>query len=235
MSSGASAVYEKPRSGRSICIEETPRSSRIASASTPLPASCSRTTAKSPRRKRVCASRPLREAVEVRPRARVAVDRDQLAAALEVGGEQRRVPAGAEGRVDDRLAGLHREQLAHLVGENGDVVSRAGCKTFGNILRTPFDFGQLLAPGGAVPDLEPVVDAGDDDLPAQLRVLDQLGGDHHAALFVELGLGAPRRRRCLWRRRPSGLSGSSADESRLDESIPIRTTEGVEAAVEAPR
>src|SRR5438105_1345595 len=65
------------------------------------------------------------------------------------------------------------------------------CKAFGNILRTPFDFGQLLAPRGAVPDLEPVVDACDDDFPTELRVLDQLGGNHHAALSVELGLGRP--------------------------------------------
>src|SRR5438067_1424019 len=48
MSSGASTAYENPRSGRSICIDETPRSIRIASARTPLSASCSRTTAKSP-------------------------------------------------------------------------------------------------------------------------------------------------------------------------------------------
>ena len=32
MSSGASVAYEKPRSGRSICMLETPRSKRIASA-----------------------------------------------------------------------------------------------------------------------------------------------------------------------------------------------------------
>ena len=55
MSSGASVLYEKPRSGRSICIDDTPRSSRIASASTPFSASCSSTTEKSPRRKRVWA------------------------------------------------------------------------------------------------------------------------------------------------------------------------------------
>ena len=41
------------------------------------------------------------------------------------------------------------------------------------MLRTPFDLGQLLAPGGAVPDLEVVVDARDDDVAAELRVLEQ--------------------------------------------------------------
>jgi hypothetical protein len=54
MSSGASTAYEKPRSGLSICMLETPRSSRIASASTPLSASCPSTMEKSPRRKRDC-------------------------------------------------------------------------------------------------------------------------------------------------------------------------------------
>ena len=32
--------------------------------------------------------------------------------------------AGAEGGVDDGLARLHGEELAHLVGEDGDVISR---------------------------------------------------------------------------------------------------------------
>ena len=62
------------------------------------------------------------EAVEVRLRARVAVDRDELAPAREVLREEPRVPAGAEGCVDDRLPGPNGEELAHLVGENGDVI-----------------------------------------------------------------------------------------------------------------
>jgi hypothetical protein len=48
-----------------------------------------------------------------------------------------------------------------------------GCKTFGNILSTPFDLGELALPGGAVPDLEVVVDPGDDDVAAELRVREQ--------------------------------------------------------------
>ena len=64
------------------------------------------------------------EALEVRPHTRVAVDRDEAALPLEVGREQGRVAAGAEGRVDDGLPRLHREQAPHLVGKNGDVISR---------------------------------------------------------------------------------------------------------------
>jgi hypothetical protein len=52
MSRGASVAYEKPRSGRSSCIEETPMSSRIASALISFAASWLRTIAKSPRRNR---------------------------------------------------------------------------------------------------------------------------------------------------------------------------------------
>jgi hypothetical protein len=52
MSSGASAAYEKPRSGRSICMLDTPKSRSTASAWTSLSASCPSTTAKSPRKSR---------------------------------------------------------------------------------------------------------------------------------------------------------------------------------------
>src|SRR5438309_167562 len=117
MSRGASAEYENPRSGLSICIEETPRSSRIASASTPF-----------------------------------------------------------------------------------------------------------CAPGRAIPELEPVVDTRDDDLLAQLRVLDQLSRNHHAALFVELGLGRPGEEVPL-QPPPFRAERIQRGESSVDESIPIRTTE----------
>src|SRR5918911_587799 len=61
-----------------------------------------------------------------------------------------------------------------------------GCKAFGNILRTPFDRGHLAPPQLAVPDLEVVADAGDDDLAPEARVLDQRRRQHHAALPVEV-------------------------------------------------
>src|SRR4029077_19013079 len=59
-----------------------------------------------------------------------------------------------------------------------------GCKTFGNILSTPFDLGELALPGGAIPDLEVVVDPGDDDITAELRVLEQRGRKAHSPLFI---------------------------------------------------
>src|SRR3954447_21777449 len=57
------------------------------------------------------------------------------------------------------------------------------------------DVGQLVAergvvgaPGAAIPDLEAVAGAGDDDLLAQLAVLQEEAGDHDAARGVELGV-----------------------------------------------
>src|SRR5919202_3104915 len=63
-----------------------------------------------------------------------------------------------------------------------------GCKTFGNILSTPFDLVQMRTPCGAVPDLEVVVDPGHDDLLPQPGVLAERCRHHHPALLVQLGL-----------------------------------------------
>src|SRR6476619_7544597 len=66
---------------------------------------------------------PLLEPLEVLARRRIAVDRGQLSAAGEIRCEERGVAAGTEGRVDDRLARAHSKACAHLLGENGDVIS----------------------------------------------------------------------------------------------------------------
>src|SRR6476659_7966880 len=183
MSSGASAAYEKPRSGRSSCIEETPRSSRIASARTPLPASCGRTTPKSPRRRRaftvvrfascskyvravgsrsIAISFPLPR----RPAARIAA-----------------CPPAPKVASMTVSPGSTARQARTSSERTGTWSASLGCKTFGNILSTPFDLGELALPGGAVPDLEVVVDPGDDDV-AALGVRGQGGRDAHAPLLV---------------------------------------------------
>src|SRR5918994_1006733 len=66
------------------------------------------------------------ERLEVGPHARVPVDGDELAFALEIGRQQRRMAARAEGGVDDRLPRLHVEQPPHFFREDRDVISRAG-------------------------------------------------------------------------------------------------------------
>src|SRR3954467_7123815 len=184
MSSGASAAYEKPRSGRSSCIEETPRSSRIASARTPFSASCGSTTPKSPRRSRAFAV------------VRFASCSKYVRA---VGSRSIAISFPLPRRSAARIAacppapkvasmtvspGSTARQARTSSARTGTWSASLGCKTFGNILSTPFDLGELALPGGAVPDLEVVVDPGDDDVAAELRMREQSWRDAHAALFV---------------------------------------------------
>src|SRR5438552_5987244 len=234
MSSGASTAYEKPRSGRSICIDDTPRSSRTASASAPFCASCSSTRENSPRRNRVCTPARLakRSKYERAPGSRsIAISLPRPARSAASSDACPPAPKVASTTVSP---GLTARSSRTSSARTGTWSVALVCKAFGNILRTPFHFGQFLAPRGAVPDLQPVVDAGDDDFAAQLGVLDQLGRDHHAALFVELGLGRPREEEAL--DAPAFRAERiHRGESRLDESIPIRTTVGVQAAVETSR
>ena len=61
-----------------------------------------------------------------------------------------------------------------------------GSKALGNIFRTPFELSELGPPRVAVPDLDVVVDAGDDDVPLQGPVLEQRRRDDDAALLVQL-------------------------------------------------
>src|ERR671933_2687839 len=102
------------------------------------------------------------------------------------------------------------------------------------MLRTPFDFPQVLTPGGAIPDLEVVVDAGDDDLTAQAGALREGCGDGEPALLVEL--------RCRRRGEEVALHQPALAAERiecgepcLDEAVPVGPGIGVEAAVHAPR
>src|SRR2546430_2340677 len=81
-----------------------------------------------------------------------------------------------------------------------------------------------------IPDLEVVVDSGDDDVPAELRMLDERARQHQPALLVELRLRRAREEEPV---EPAPLLAERIQrgELRLDESIPIRTTVGVEAPV----
>src|SRR3954452_23173787 len=63
-----------------------------------------------------------------------------------------------------------------------------GGQAFGNNLGAPFDVRKLAAPCVAVPDLEPVTQAGDDDVLAQRGVRQQRPAERDAALAVELAL-----------------------------------------------
>ena len=104
MSSGASTAYEKPRSGRSSCIDETPRSSRITSACTPFAASCSsdgrELAVEQPRLDAGARGGSARSTARRSGRGRSRSACRRRAGAR----EQRGVAAGAERAVDDGLA-----------------------------------------------------------------------------------------------------------------------------------
>ena len=123
MSSGASVAYENPRSGRSTCIDETPRSSRIASAVTSLTTTAQDDREISSQEAHLEAACRSLEPIEIASGARIAVDRHELPTSTEIGGEETTVTTGAERGVDHRLARLHGEKPADLVREHGDVVS----------------------------------------------------------------------------------------------------------------
>ena len=168
MSSGASVAYEKPRSGRSICIEETPRSSSTASARTPLAASCESTIAKSPRRKR--ASTP--EAALNRSKYGFTVGSRSMATSFPLPSRSRAsrracppAPKVASTTVSPGRTARSSRTSSASTGTCGSAPLL--CKTFGNIVHPPFDGLEVLRPGRPVPDLQVVVDADDHDFPLE--------------------------------------------------------------------
>src|SRR5213592_3387874 len=219
MSSGASAAYENPRSGRSSCIEETPRSSRIASARTPFSASCGRTTPKSPRMSRVFAVVRFASCSKyVR-----AVGSRSIAISFPL--PRRSAASRAAWPPAPKVAsmtvspGCMARQARTSSARTGTWSASLGCKTFGNILSTPFDLGELAPPGGAVPDLEVVVDARDDDVAAELRVLGERGRDADPPLLVELRLRGAEEEAL----HPAALLAQRVErrEPPLDEPVPV--------------
>src|SRR5438876_8515414 len=97
------------------------------------------------------------------------------------------------------------------------------------MLRTPFDFPQVLAPGGAVPDLQVVVDAGDDDLAAETGGCREAGRNRHPPLFVRLR-GRGRREEVALHQPALAAEWVERRESGLDEPVPV----GAGVRVEAP-
>src|SRR5215208_636830 len=183
MSSGASTEYEKPRSGRSTCIDDTPRSSSTTSASTAFEASCSRTIENSPRSSRAW-SEPKRR--------------------------------------------WNLSKYGRTLGSRSIAIRRPRPR------RSSASSVACPPPGGAIPDLQMIMDADDDDIPAELRVFAQMRRNDHAALPVEVGLG--RGPEEVPPQAPPRLAERiHLGESRLDGSSPILTTVGEDAAVEPAR
>src|SRR6476659_1522156 len=234
MSSGASTAYEKPRSGRSSCMEETPRSSRIASARTPLPASCGRTTPKSPRRRR--AFTVVRFASCSKYVRAVGSRSIAISFPLPRRSAARIAACPPAPKVASMTVspGSTARQARTSSARTGTWSASLGCKTFGNILSTPFDLGELALPGRAVPDLEVVVDPGNDDVAAELRVRGQGGRDAHAPLLVRRLLAGAGEQVALHR---AAVLAQRVEvgEDRLAVVVPGLRCKGPEAAVEATR
>ena len=75
-------------------------------------------------------------------------------------------------------AGGHARLLAEDLKGTGKLVA--------------IDRAQVLLPGGAVPDLEVVIDARDDDVPAEAGMPCEGWWDEDASVPVELGIGGTR-------------------------------------------
>src|SRR4051794_12480107 len=107
-----------------------------------------------------------------------------------------------------------------------------GCKTFGNMLGAPFDFLHVLAPRGAIPDLEVIPHPCDHDLTAEAGVLEQSRRDHDPPLLVGLPLGGAREEEPLHHAR---LPAERVElrEPRVDDLLPVVPSVGVEASVHA--
>src|SRR5215211_2135728 len=189
ISSGASTAYENPLSGLSICMLETPRSRMTASASTPFSASWTRTTAKSPRRKRDCGGNSRRtrsKYIRASGSRSIAMSRPWPARSAARSLEWPPAPNVPSTRVAPGCTARSSRTSSASTG-TWSVLLR--CNALGNKLHAPFNLFQLLPPARSLPDLDVVAHPGDDDFSAERRVLDERRRQHDAPLPVELGLG----------------------------------------------
>src|SRR6478672_2248909 len=229
MSSGASTAYENPRSGRSSCIDETPRSSSTTSARTPFAASCSSVVENSPWRRRALTPVPRRK----RSKNGATVGSRSIAMSFP---EPCRRPARSDewppapNVASTTVSPGRGARLATTSSARTGTWSDSVGKTLGNIFRAPFDLVQALTPFRSIPDLEVIVDTGHRHLAPKACMLDQRRGQDEPSLAVELALRgaceevAPQRARVLGERVECG------DPCR--ELLPLRARVGEEAAVE---
>src|SRR5262249_43692988 len=109
-----------------------------------------------------------------------------------------------------------------------------GRKTFGNILRPPFENLDVVAPGRAVPDLQVVVHTRDDDLALDAGVPRERRGKHHAPLLVGLRLGGPGEEPTI-HLTPLAAERVEPGQSAIDEPLPVRLRIAVETPVHTAR
>ena len=184
---------------------------------------------------RLQASVPPLEAVEVRLDGRVAVDRDVAPLPLQVGGEQRGVAAGAERGVDDGLAGSHGEQPADVVREHWDVITRFSLQDARQHLQH-----SLRSRRAHDPTLrDPRSRRGRRNPATTTSRRSCACASSGAGIITRPCLSssasdAPAKRR-RWILPRLLAERIQRGESRLDESIPILTTVGLETPLDASR
>src|SRR4051794_40981694 len=210
---------------------ETPRSSRIASALRSLSASWPRTTEASPRRNRAWtpAWRLKRSKYGRASGSRsMAMNRPRPRSSAASTAAWPPAPKVASTTVSPGWTSRRSRTSSASTGTWSAPLSR---KTFGNMLRTPFELVTLFSPGLAIPDLEPVANPRDDDLAPELRVRRQRHRDHDPPLPVDLDLDRPRVVVAL---HLTGLAAEGIEAFQLsaDELIPLVPREDVEAFVQ---
>src|SRR6186997_594954 len=165
---------------------ETPRSMRIASASTPFAPSWERTTESSPRRKRACTppsrSKRSKNGRTVESRS-IAMKRPLP---WRSAARTRACPPAPNVASTTVSPGLTARSSRTSSARTGTWSVLLRCKALGNKLHTPFHFFEVLPPAVAVPDLDVVPHSGDDDFAREPGVPEQRARKHHAALLVEL-------------------------------------------------
>src|SRR5215210_1413529 len=222
----------RSRSVQSSCIDDTPRSSKIASARTPFSASWSRTSAASPRWSR--AGTP---AVRLK-RSKYGWTVGSRSIAMNFPLPRRSAASRLACPPAPKVASttvspdLRARSSRTSSARTGTWSVELGCKTFGNMLCAPFDLFQLLAPGVAVPDLRAVPDSGHDDLAPEGRVLEQGSWDAHAPLLVRLVL---RGAGVVVAMHLPGLLAERVErvEPRAHQALPLLARVGGEASLQA--
>src|SRR5262249_48788491 len=151
---------------------------------TSFPASCERTTAKLPRSSRVWTPACLRK----RSNAGRTVGSTSIAMSFpsprRSSASSAACPPAPNVQSTTVSPGRTASSSRTSAARTGTWSVALGCDAFGSILSALLDLLHLLLPGGAVPDLQMVVDAGDDDVARELRALRGRGRQHHSSLLV---------------------------------------------------
>src|SRR3954466_8988895 len=191
MSRCASELYEKPRSHASICIDETPRSRYARSASTP-----SSRSRRSPSENSAPTKRVAQETSAANSSKRSAAAGSRSMQTSVPGGPirsatRRACPPAPKVQSTATSPGVGSRMSISSPARTGTCV-RVMSRRMAKALRDPGDLvgqvGLVVRVATAVPDLQVVDVADDDDVLADPSVLEKRRAERDAAGRVELGV-----------------------------------------------